>query len=315
VKHLDFRRLKTYSIKKRKNLAETETFGSVPPPSCKASALIESLPDVGAARSLRAVAEAIASACRRERPVIAALGAHVVKCGLGPTLIDLMQRGVLTGLAVNGACAIHDYELSLIGGTSEDVAGGLSDGSFGMGEETADAFGRACAASEDGVGLGEALGELILADKNAHAQFSLLAQARKLDVPVTVHVAIGTDIVHMHPQTSGAATGEATMLDFRKLCGMVAELDGGVWLNVGSAVILPEVFLKALTVARNLGNAVQDFTAANFDMLRHYRPQRNVLDRPGGKAYAVTGHHEILLPLLRLAILNSGGVRGRRKAR
>jgi len=311
VRHLDFHRLKTYSIKKRRNLAKSGMFGSVPSPGCSAAKLIASLPDTGAAASLRAVADAVAKARARNRPVLAAMGAHVVKCGLGPTLIDLMKRGFLTGLAVNGALAIHDYELSLIGATSEDVATGLRDGSFGMGRETADAFVRAAARSKDGVGLGRALGELILADKNPNAKLSLLAQARKLDIPVTVHVAIGTDIVHMHPDVSGAELGEGTMLDFRALCGLVGGLEGGVWLNIGSAVVMPEVFLKALTVARNLGRKVERFTAANFDMLRHYRPQQNVLDRPGGKAYAVTGHHEILLPLLRVAILEAAGKKRR----
>jgi hypothetical protein len=315
VAKLDFRKLKTHSIRKRHNLAEQKRFGGVPPANCSAARLLESLPDTGAASALRAVAEAIAAARRRKRPVIAALGAHVIKCGLGPTLIDLMKRGFLTGLAVNGACAIHDYELSLIGATSEDVAEGLEDGSFGMGRETAAAFAEAARASGEGAGLGAALGALILKARNRHARLSLLAQAAKLGVPVTVHVAVGTDIVHMHPGVSGAATGEATMLDFRTLCGLVADLEGGVWLNVGSAVVMPEVFLKALAVARNIKGAPKKFTAANFDMLRHYRPQRNVLERPGGAAYNITGHHEILLPLLRLAVLNAGGTRGRRTSR
>ena len=202
---------------------------------------------------------------------------------------------------MNGSGAIHDYEISLIGETSEDVSHSLKDGTFGMAKETAEAIQAAASVPERG--LGRALGDKIIKDKNKHRKHSILAEGARLNIPVTVHVAIGTDIIHMHPCVSGSDMGESSHVDFKKLCSVVSGLEGGVWLNVGSAVIMPEVFLKAITVARNLGRRVKNFTTVNMDMIQHYRPQTNVVKRPTTHGYSITGHHEIMLPLLRLGIL------------
>ncbi|ODS32571.1 MAG: hypothetical protein SCARUB_02322 [Candidatus Scalindua rubra] len=231
-----------------------------------------------------------------------AIGAHVIKCGLSPIIIDLMKRGIITAVAMNGSGAIHDYEISLIGKTSEDVSHSLKDGSFGMARETAEAI--QAAASVFAYGLGRAVGDKIIKDKNKYKQHSILATGIKLNIPTTVHAAIGTDVIYMHPEISGGEMGESSHFDFKLLCSVVAELEGGVWFNVGSAVIMPEVFLKALTVARNLGRKVKNFTTVNMDMIQHYRPLTNVVTRPTTHGYSVTGHHEIMLPLLRLGILS-----------
>jgi hypothetical protein len=208
----------------------------------------------------------------------------------------------VTAVAMNGSGAIHDYEMSLIGETSEDVSHSLKDGTFGMAKETAEAIQDAASVPESG--LGRAIGNKILKDKNKYKQHSILAEAARLNIPATVHVAIGTDIIHMHPCVSGSDMGESSHIDFKILCSVVSELEGGVWLNVGSAVIMPEVFLKAITVARNLGRKVKNFTTVNMDMIQHYRPQTNVVKRPTTHGYSITGHHEIMLPLLRLGILS-----------
>jgi hypothetical protein len=218
-------------------------------------------------------------------------------------LADLVRRGVVTAVAMNGAAAIHDYELSLIGQTSEDVAAALNDGSFGMARETAEAFAKAALVGAQGDGLGSALAAMAL--RNPHRKLSLLAACAKAGIPVTVHVSVGADIVHMHPQVSGRDLGEATLLDFRVLSSVVAGLDGGVWMNLGSAVMLPEVFLKAVSIARNLGHRITEFTTVNLDMIQHYRPRANVLARPRGKAIAITGHHEILLPLVAAGLIEA----------
>jgi len=300
---IDLSKLKTRSIKTRKNLVDVGLFGSASTGDSFA-AFTDSLPDILAARSLREVAEAIAKAHGKGKAVVAAFGAHLIKCGLSPVIIDLLERGILTGIATNGAGAIHDAEIALIGATSEDVGDGLKTGTFGTSRETAAAIAEAAAAAAaEGQGLGRALGEYILGKKCKHAKHSLFAAAARLDIPATVHVAMGTDIVHMHPNVPAAALGEATMTDFRLLCSVVAGLQGGVWLNIGSAVLLPEVFLKTLTVARNLGHKVDRFVSVNMDMIQHYRPRENVLRRPGGTAYAITGHHEIMVPLLRMMVL------------
>ncbi len=297
---LDLRRLKTYPIARRKNLVDSADFGFLANPA-KAADLINSLPDIYAGRDLRALIHDIVRAHRGKRAVVAALGGHVVKVGCGPILVDLLRRGVLTAVAMNGAAAIHDYELSLIGQTSEDVAESLQDGSFGMARETAEAFAQAALVGATGRGLGRAIGEMAL--KNKYRKISVLAACAKAGVPATVHVSVGADITHMHPQVSGRDLGEAALLDFRLLGGVVAGLEGGVWLNIGSAVMMPEVFLKAVSVARNLGHALREFTTVNLDMIQHYRPKANVLARPRGKAIAITGHHEILLPLLRAGVV------------
>jgi deoxyhypusine synthase len=300
-KPIDLTKIKTYSIKKRKNLVNIGQFGkSIEFKNF--NKFIDSLPTVLAADDLRNVIDNIVKTHIRDRQVVLALGAHVIKCGLSPIVIDLMKRGIVTAVAMNGSGAIHDYEISLIGETSEDVSHSLKDGTFGMAKETAEAMQAAASVPE--CGLGRALGDKILKDKNKHKQHSILAEGARLNIPVTVHVAIGTDIIHMHPCVSGSDMGESSHIDFKKLCSVVSDLEGGVWLNVGSAVIMPEVFLKAITVARNLGRKVKNFTTVNMDMIQHYRPQTNVVKRPTTHGYSITGHHEIMLPLLRLGILS-----------
>jgi hypothetical protein len=300
LKPIDLTKIKTYPIKKRKNLVNIGQFGK-PIELKNFNKFIDSLPKVLAADGLRNVIDNIVKAHNKNRQVVLAIGAHVIKCGLSPIVIDLMKRGVVTAVAMNGSGAIHDYEMSLIGETSEDVSHSLKDGSFGMAKETAEAIQAAASVPESG--LGKALGDKILNDKNKYKQHSILAEGARLNIPVTVHVAIGTDIIHMHPCVSGSDMGESSHIDFKILCSVVSELEGGVWLNVGSAVIMPEVFLKAITVARNLGRKVNNFTTVNMDMIQHYRPLTNVVKRPTKHGYSITGHHEIMLPLLRLGIL------------
>jgi hypothetical protein len=304
---LDRSLVRTYPIRERTHKVHLEHLGRLPKTDSVA-ALIDSMPDLLAARSLRAFVEAVVAARKHRKPVLAALGGHVVKCGCTPYLIELMRRKVLTGVAMNGSTAIHDFELALIGQTSEDVAATLEDGSFGMVEETGRMMNEAITdGAAQGLGAGRALGEAIIKADLPHRDVSLLAAGIELDVPVTVHIAIGTDTIHQHPKADGAAMGETTLKDFELLAGLVAELgEGGVYMNIGSATLLPEVFLKALTLARNLGHPVRHFTAANFDMLRHYRPATNVVERPvlaGGQGYDFTGHHEIMVPLVTAAIL------------
>jgi hypothetical protein len=267
------------------------------------------LPSVLGAASLREVVRRICKAKELNRPILLGMGAHPIKVGLSPIIIDLMERRVLSGVAMNGAGIIHDAEMALAGMTSEDVAASLSDGSFGMSHETADFLNRAIAQERGGdLGLGAAVGRALLRVKAPHLEQSILAAGARLKVPVTVHVALGTDIIHLHPSVDPAATGTATHLDFRIFAGLVASLENGVYLNLGSAVILPEIFLKALTLVRNLGHQVQEFTAVNLDFNRHYRPTVNVLERPtqqGGKGFELIGHHEIMFPLLAAAVIES----------
>ena len=236
--------------------------------------------------------------------MLAAIGGHVIKTGCGPYLGDWIERGILAGVAMNGSAAIHDLELAIAGHTSEDVGPRLSAGTFGFARETSELFASACdRAAGTGAGLGAALGEVILEHGGPGLHASLLVAARRAGVPVTVHVAIGTDIVHMTPRLDGAAMGRASLDDFRILCGLVARLEGGVWLNVGSAVVLPEVFLKTVAIARNLGFSLDGLTTANLDFQQQYRGRLNVLDRPGGAGIALTGHHELLIPLLHAAVV------------
>ncbi|MFC2076211.1 hypothetical protein ACFLT7_03915 [candidate division KSB1 bacterium] len=271
---------------------------------------IDGLPPILKAADLVELGRAIHRAKENGGAVIWMMGAHPIKVGLSPVIIDLMKKGYVSCLAMNGAGMIHDYEIAAWERTSEDVAAKLGDGSFGMDSSTADPVNRmAVEARDKGIGLGEAAGEMIR-ENAPHADLSLLAAASKKGIPATVHVAVGTDIVHMHPSCDGAAVGESSLRDFRILAAAVSRLDkNGVVINVGSAVVLPEVFLKALSAARNLGHDAKDFTAANLDMISHYRPGTNVLARPtqtGGKAINITGHHEIMIPLLAGAILNGG---------
>jgi hypothetical protein len=269
---------------------------------------LDSLPNHLAVQSLRRVVSAVLEARRRGKPVILGMGAHVIKVGLSPILVDLLERRLVTVLATNGACAVHDFELAYAGFTSEDVETQLAEGDFGMAEETGRVINEAVAEGvRRGLGFGRALGERMIGAKPPYLDQSLFAACVRLDLPCTVHVALGTDIVHMHPSCDGAVVGEATQRDFRLLAAVVADLDdGGVFLNVGSAVLMPEVFLKALTMARNLGHRVRDFVTVNLDFIQHYRPTQNVVRRPvaqGGQGYALTGHHELLVPLLAAALI------------
>jgi hypothetical protein len=311
----DLRRIRAISVKQRAHKVHLPQLAGLPQAGASAADLLASMPDFLGVRELRAVVEKIAAAVRADRPVVFALGAHVVKVGCGPIIIDLMERGIIAALAFNGATAIHDAELATLGATSEEVAETIRDGSFGMVQETMSLFSDVCAlAGANDLGLGAAIGQLLCERKAPHAQLSMLAAAHRLKVPVTVHVALGTDTIHMADGVAGARLGAASMHDFKLLCSIVADLGaqqpggaGGVWVNVGSAVILPEVFLKAVSVARNLGANLGAMVTANFDMLRHYRPKLNVVTRPvaPGNGHEVVGHHEILLPLLRQAIIES----------
>ena len=274
-------------------------------------AFLRALPDVLVARDFRVVAGAVAAAARRKRGVVIMLGGHVVKTGLAPVLIELMRRGIVTHLAMNGSAAIHDYEIARFGATSEDVAAGLRDGTFGMADETGREMNEAFVAGmRDGLGMGESLGRALDAQPSlANAELSLLLAARRLGIPLSVHAALGAEIIHQHPAANGAAIGDTSHRDFRRLAHSLTALDdGGVVLNLGSAVIMPEVFLKALTIARNLGDGKpQNFTSVDLDMQRHYRPRMNVVQRPtlhSGKGYEITGHHEIMVPLLVWAVVD-----------
>lgn len=298
---VDLTGVKRYSIKTRKNRSTVKCFGK--PAARSGEDFFESLPDFLKAADLNTFIDLVFKARKRGRPFHLLLGAHTVKVGLSPVLIDLMQGRIVTGLSFNCAGLIHDLELAFWGGTSEEVQKGLNDGSFGMVRETGDmvaAVGDLSAASA--IGLGEAAGEYINAAKARYRRFSIFAAAHELGLPVTVHVGIGTDIISQQPTYNAAVLGEASHRDFRILAGLCADLDrGGVVANIGSAVILPEVFLKALTVARNIYKTAGKLTAANFDMIAHYRPMMNVVDRPtskAGKGFNFIGHHEIMIPLL-----------------
>jgi len=266
---------------------------------------LDGLPDLLAARGLKRLRDAIVRAHEIGAPVVAALGGHVVKTGCAPYLIDWIGRGVLDGLALNGSAAIHDLELAIAGRTSEDVGPRLMAGTFGFARETTDLFARACdRAADTGAGLGSALGDLVIEHGGPGLDASLLVAARRAGLPLTVHAAIGTDIVHMSPRLDGAALGKATLDDFRSLANLVARMAGGVWLNLGSAVVLPEVFLKAVAMARNLGRSLDGLTTANLDFSQQYRGLLNVLQRPGAEGIALTGHHELMIPLLHAAVVD-----------
>jgi len=307
---LDFAGLKTVPLKERGGKVKTADFASVYRAGSGVAGWLDSLPRILAGNSFRAVVDALAVARKRQRAIIWGLGGHVIKCGLAPVVIDLMRRGYATVFALNGAAAIHDFEIALAGQTSEDVEAVLPDGRFGSAEETGREMNRAIAEGDrEGLGMGEALGRWL--DSGAapeHAASSLLLQAYRHGTPVTVHVAIGTDTPHTHPAADAAAIGSASHRDFRLLSAYIADLnDGGVYLNVGSAVVLPEVFLKAVSAVRNLGHPLANFTTADFDFLQHYRPRVNLVERPhagsGGAGYAITGHHELMIPLLAAALI------------
>jgi hypothetical protein len=304
---MDLRKVKTLSIRNRKSKMETRFAGKPVPAGGSFRAFWNSLPRVLAAKEMDELADAVVKAVRNKKTVLLLMGAHVVKVGLAPVVVDWMEKGVLRGIALNGAGAVHDMEMAYFGATSEDVAEALKDGSFGMVKETSDIInGTVKRGVKEELGFGEALGKKVVEDRPPFLNGSILGHAYRLGIPVTVHVALGTDIVHQHPSADGAALGEASMRDFRIFSNLVSALHGGgVLLLFGSSVILPEIFLKALTIARNVRGRVGEFTTANFDMIRHYRPLVNVVERPtrdGGKGYNFTGHHELMLPLLAAAV-------------
>ena len=313
----DLAAVRTVPISLRPNKVRAEEFAAPPPDGPRSFAdFLASLPDVLVARDFRRVVDAIVQAKRRERGVVVMLGGHVVKTGLSRLLIDLMRRGIITHLGMNGSAAIHDYEVARFGGTSEDVAAGLRDGTFGMAEETGRGLNEAfIAGMREGRGMGESIAVALGATPAlVHPELSIVLTARELGVPVTVHAALGAEIIHQHPAASGAAIGDTSHRDFRRLAASLLSLhDGGVVLNVGSAVIMPEVFLKALTIARNLNDGrPTNFTTCDLDMQRHYRPRMNVVQRPtlaGGAGYEITGHHELMVPLLAWAVIEALGDR------
>ena len=318
--------VRTIPVARRPNKVRAEEFAHPPGSDRSFAAFFAALPDVLVARDFRCVVDAIVDARRGERGVVIMLGGHIVKTGLAPLLLDLMRRHVITHVAMNGSAAIHDFEIARFGGTSEDVAAGLRDGSFGMAEETGremnDAFVRGMREER---GMGEALARALEANDTAgrlvHPELSVLLGAFRLRVPVTVHAAIGAEIIHQHPAASGAAIGDTSHRDFRRLAHSLLRLDdGGVVLNLGSAVIMPEVFLKALTIARNLNKGrPRNFVSCDLDMQRHYRPRMNVVQRPtldSGKGYEITGHHEVMVPLLAWAVVEKlDGKREKRKGK
>jgi len=302
---MDFSHINTIPIGERNHKVKAADLASMPAGKGFAD-FYDSLPDLLAAKNLKKAARAIARAASQRREVILAMGAHPVKCGLSPLILHLMDEGIVTCVAMNGAVAIHDFELAYIGETSEDVAETLKDGSFGMVEETGRLLNGAMAEGvADGLGAGAAIGRLLAMGGYDHTKLSILAAGRSIGVDVTLHIAIGTDTIHAHPSADGAVLGKASHTDFKTFCDHVSRLEEGVFINLGSAVIMPEVFLKALSVARNLGHGVRKFTAINIDMLRQYRPAENVLRRPaltGATAIDLRGHHELLLPLLVSAV-------------
>lgn len=311
-REIDLKRVKTIPVAVRPNKVRSEDFAKAPSDDRSFGAFLRALPDVLKAQDFRKVVDAVVRAATRKRGVIVMLGGHVVKTGIAPLLIDLMERGVITHLAMNGSAAIHDYEIARFGGTSEDVAAGLRDGSFGMAEETGRGLNEAFAnGMKHGWGMGESTARALEAQSSlAHAGQSIILAAYRKWIPVTVHAALGAEIIHQHPAANGAAIGETSHRDFRRLAASCEDLhQGGVVLNLGSAVIMPEVFLKALTVARNVnGGKPTDFTTADFDMQRHYRPRVNVVQRPvleGGEGFEITGHHEIMIPLLAWAVVEA----------
>ncbi|HEX5022898.1 MAG TPA: hypothetical protein VFX54_19685 [Candidatus Binatia bacterium] len=307
-KPLDFSKVRTYPVTKRFSKVQTSLLGKKIKKGANMRSFLRGLPDILAAQNLKTIARKIAECKRRNKTVLLGMGAHPIKVGLSPLIIDFMERGIVHAVALNGAGVIHDFELAYMGETSEDVATALKDGSFGMAEETGAFINAAISeGSMHQLGVGAAVGAAILKSRLPHRKLSILAKGAQLGIPVTSHVAIGTDIIHMHPKADGAALGDCSLRDFRTLTSVVATLDGGIYLNFGSAVVLPEVFLKAVSLARNLGNPVQDLTTVNLDFIQHYRPLTNVVNRPtlgSGKGYYLTGHMEIMVPLLFAAVLD-----------
>jgi hypothetical protein len=304
----DLSGIKTYPLKSRKSKV---TAADVARPADRATTIgefVDSLPDILAAADLKAIVAAIAQAKRSDGGVMWGLGAHVIKTGLGPVIVDLMRRGFVSAVATNGAAVIHDFEIALAGATSEDVDESLGPGQFGMADETGRLLNGAInEGAARGLGLGQAVSRFLHARQPQFAKSSVLAEAARLDIPVTVHVAIGTDIIHMHPDASGSAIGEASLRDFRYFVANVGRLERGVYLNCGSAVVLPEVFLKAVALVKNRGTRLEHLTTVNVDFVRGYRPETNVVRRPvaggSGRGYSLVGHHELLIPLIAAALI------------
>lgn len=305
--------LKTYSLKGRKSKVSVRDFAKPFNPGGTFKDFLNSFSNILAADNLKQIASSIVAAHKNGKPVAVGMGAHVIKVGLSPIIIDLMERRIVNAVAMNGACIVHDFESAYAGMTSEDVDAELGKGEFGMAEETGKLLnGTIKNGVQKGWGIGKSVGEMINNSKYPYKHLSILAAGARLGIPVTVHVALGTDIIHIHPQMDGKATGEGSIRDFNLFAGVVANLEGGVYLNIGSAVLLPEVFLKALTLVRNLGHKVERFTTVNMDFIQSYRPLTNVVRRPtknGGKGYTLTGHHEIMVPLLAAAIKEGLGRR------
>ena len=311
--------VRTYPLASRKSKVSVRDFAKVPGANSSLAKFLDSLPNILSAEDLRHLLGAIHNARRQRKAILWGIGGHVIKVGLGPVLIDLMKRGFVSGIAMNGAALIHDFEIALAGNTSEDVEAGLGEGQFGMAAETGEYINEIAKLSHRiRIGYGEAAGQYLSSGIIGvkHADSSVLVAAYKYRIPVTIHLAIGTDIPHMHPAANGAALGDATHHDFRLFCALVQQMHpGGVYLNWGSAVVLPEIFLKAISVVRNLGVALRPITTANFDFIQHYRPLQNVVKRPtapphrrGGPeshGYAITGHHELLFPLVAAALAAS----------
>jgi hypothetical protein len=309
---IDLSGVETYPLASRPSKVTTQDFAKPlsDEEARNASALLDSLPRILAADTLRSITDAVIEAKSTNRAIIWGVGGHVIKTGLAPILIDLARRGFVSAIAMNGSGVIHDFEIAVAGWTSEDVDAALGSGAFGMAEETGRLINEAINRGADGdCGIGESTGQALVEMKPQYADHSILHAAYLLKIPVTVHVTIGTDIIHIHPHADGAAIGDGTYRDFLLFASIVKELNGGgVYLNIGSAVTLPEVFLKAVTVVRNLGHPLQDFTTANLDFIQHYRPMTNVVRRPvaggAGRGFHLTGHHELMIPLLAASIVS-----------
>jgi len=300
---MDLHGLTTYELQSRPSKVFYEDMGLPVSPEATIGEWLDTLPRQLAGKDLRAVVEHVCKAFQNGRPVVAALGGHVIKTGCAPYLIDWIERGLITAVAMNGSAAIHDFELALVGKTSEDVAAQLPAGKFGMARETADAFAVASrVGTQDECGLGKALGQHLATCHPRHPDSSIVLAAHRAGIPCTIHVALGTDIVHMHPHVSGAALGESSLIDFRILCNVVAGMQDGVWMNLGSAVVMPEVFLKAVSVVRNFNHNLDGLLTVNLDKNANYRSRVNVVDRPSTHGLELIGHHEILIPLLHAAV-------------
>jgi deoxyhypusine synthase len=312
---VDLSRVRTYPLARRRSKVDRTGLAKPPKPGMRVADLLDGLPDILAGRDLKTIAKEIAARHRAGRLVILGMGAHPIKVGLGPVIIDFMERGIFSAVAMNGAGIIHDFELAYHGETSEDVGPGLNTGRFGMARETGEFLNRAIAKSPEN-GLGAAVGQAIVDAKLPHRRLSILAAGTRLGIPITVHVGIGADIIHMHPSADGAAIGTASLADFHRLTGLVQHLDRGAYINLGSAVMMPEVFLKALNLARNVGKKVGGLLTVDMDFIRHYRTLVNVVQRPtdpGGQGYQLVGHHEIMFPLLCAAVLDAIATAERRR--